>query len=501
MRIFAAGIATETNTFAALPTSLDDFDVQRGGHHYHDGMECPSLSLSQTWGQQARAIGADFVFSLMAFAQPAGITVKSAYESLRDEVLGDLRVVMPVDVVLLHLHGAMVAEGYDDCEEDFIRRVRDVVGGAAVIGVEFDPHCHMSESMIAQADVAITYKEYPHVDVDDRARELFELTVKAKLGHIRPSMALFDCRMVGIYPTTRQPLRSVVDEMMRAEHDEGVLSISFVHGYPFGDVPHMGAKVLAITDNMPVLAEQVAEQFGRRVYALRNEISFSGMSLPLEVALSKAVTSNATPVVVADQSDNAGGGAPGDSTFALRWLLEHQARDVAMAIFYDPQVVQIAKKAGHGSTLVVRLGGKLGVMSGNPVDIEVTVLSVLENYQHAFPQQSGKPDLFPLGDVVALRCGSIDIVVSSRRCQCFSPSIFEDLGIDPAQKRLLIPKSTQHFYAAFAPIAGEVIYMAGPGAVSPDPMQIPYRRVNTGGLYPWVEDPLGDAAALNDGGP
>ena len=161
-----------------------------------------------------------------------------------------------------------------------------------------------------------------------------------------------------------------------------------------------------------------------------------------------------------------------------------------MAIFYDPEVVKIAKKAGEGATLPIRLGGKMGPLSGDPIDINVSVLSMRDNYMHVFPQQSGEPQLVPIGDVVALRNGSIDIVVASQRSQCFCPSIFSDLGIDHKQKRLLIPKSSQHFHGAFAPIAGEVIYMAAPGAVSPDPRQIVYRRLDTRGLYPWAADPL-----------
>src|SRR5262249_54780694 len=137
--------------------------------------------------------------SLMAWAHPSGITTKSAYESLRDEMLNDLRAAMPVDIVLLNLHGAMIAQGYDDCQEDMIRRVRDIVGPEVVIGVELDLHCHLSTSMIACADIVITYKEYPHIDVNDRAKELFDLAVAAKLGRIRPKMALFDCRMIGLY--------------------------------------------------------------------------------------------------------------------------------------------------------------------------------------------------------------------------------------------------------------------------------------------------------------
>ncbi len=493
MKIFAAGIATETNTFCPVPTGREDFLVQRGKDVLEGRITQPSLDLSAIWGHQAKARGDEFLFSLMAWAQPGGITVRSAYESLRDEMLNDLRTAMPVDVVLLMLHGAMVAQRYDDCEEDMISRVRDIVGPTTVIGVELDLHCHLSPLMIAPADIVITYKEYPHIDMNDRARELFDLAVATKLGSIRPTMALFDCRMIGLYPTTSQPLRGFVDAMTEAERRKGMLSISFGHGFQFADVQHVGAKMLVVTDDDQGLAERVAREFGLRVHALRGQIGFDSLALPMEEALSKALASKKTPVVVADQSDNAGGGAPGDATFALRWLLDHQAEDVAMAIFYDPEVVRIARKAGKGATLTVRLGGKMGSFSGAPVDMEVTILSMLDDYMHALPQRSGEPYLYPAGHVVALRCGSIDIVVGSERCQCFSPSIFSDLGIDPMLKRLLIPKSVQHFYEAFAPIAGEVIYMAAPGAVAPDPRRITYRRLDTSRLYPWAEDPLAAA--------
>jgi microcystin degradation protein MlrC len=492
MKIFAAGIATESNTFAPVPTGIEDFIVQRGRDALNGRVDYPSLDLSASWGRQAETCGGTFVFSLMAWAQPSGTTSRTAYESLRDEILGDLRAALPVDIVLLNLHGAMVAQGYDDCEEDILRHVRGIVGPDAVIGAELDLHCHLSQSKISFADLVILYKEYPHVDINERARELFDLAVDTKLGKIRPTMALFDCRMIGLYPTSPQPLRGFVDSMMEAEGRGGVLSISFGHGFQFADVPNVGAKILVVTDDNRELAEQTARAFGSRIYALRREIGFDAISLSLDEALGRALESETTPVVVADQSDNTGGGAPGDATFALSWLLEHHVENVSMAIFYDPEVVKIAKKAGRGATLMFRLGGKMGPSSGDPIDIEATVLSTIDNYVHPLPQKSGPPWLFPAGDIVGLHCKGIDIVVSSERCQCFSPSIFSDLGIDPRSKRILIPKSVQHFYGAFAPIAGEVIYMAAPGAIPTDPRRVAYQRLNFHRLYPWCEDPLAD---------
>ena len=490
MKIFAAGIATETNTFAPIPTGLVDFNIQRGSAVVKGQVDYPSLDLTQTWGQQAKAIGAEFVFGLMAWAMPSGTTVTHAYETLRDEILHDLRQAMPVDIVLLNLHGAMVAQSYDDCEEDLIRRVRDIVGRNVIIGVEFDLHCHLSESKIASADLVVIYKEYPHTDVNDRAIQLFELAVDSHAERIRPTMALFECRTVGMYPTSRQPMRGFVDSMIEAEGKGGVLSLSLGHGFQFADVPHVGAKMLAVTNNDLELARRIARQFGERVYALRREIGFDSVSLPMELALRRAMDSEGSPVVVADQSDNVGGGAPGDATFVLRWLLDNNVQDAALAIFHDPGVVEIAKKAGVGSSLNVRLGGKLGSYSGDPLDLTVTVISIVGNYMHAMTQKTGKDWEFPVGDVVALRCGTLDLIVGSERCQCFSPTIFSDLSINPRTKKILIPKSYQHFYGAFAPIASEVIYMVAPGAVPPDPRQISYRRLETGRLYPWVDNPL-----------
>src|SRR5690348_6034820 len=110
MKIFAAGLMTETNTFVDSTTKLTDFSVQRGRDALAGRIDHPSLDLSQTWGNQAAARGDAFVFSLMAFAQPYGVTEKAAYQPLRDGILDDLREALPVDVVLLNLHGAMVAQ-------------------------------------------------------------------------------------------------------------------------------------------------------------------------------------------------------------------------------------------------------------------------------------------------------------------------------------------------------------------------------------------------------
>lgn len=488
MRVFAGGIATETNTFSPMPTGLADFEVQRARDLDASG-ELPGFGGPfNAFRSRCRERGWEYIFSLYAFAQPAGTTVRAAYESLRDELLAALQAAMPVDIALLPLHGAMVAEGYDDCETDIVQRARAIVGPEAKIGVELDLHCDLTSALVEAADVIVIYKEYPHTDINERAEELFAIIADAAEGKTRPTMALFDCRMIGLYLTPYQPMRAFVDDMIAGEAAPGVLSLSLAHCFPWGDVPSCGAQMLAVTDGDPALAARLAREFGERFFAMRHEVD--PPSLPLDAALDRALAAESGPVVVADQADNAGGGAPSDSTFVLRALLERGVREAALGMIWDPIAVKVAMSAGEGAELDLRLGGKMGPMSGDPLDLRVTVVRIIPDMKQQWTQSDG-PVAIDCGDSVALHCQGIDIIVNSRRSQVFSPTVFSNFGIDPRAKRLLVVKSTQHFYAGFAPIADRIIYMAGPGAVAPRFKDIPYRRADLR-KYPWLDNPFAD---------
>lgn len=504
MRSFVAGIVTETNTFSPIPTGADDWErVDRPEDIVPD-------SSLDGFRRKAAAAGDEIAFGLYAFAMPAGATVRRAYEGLRDELLEQLRAALPVDAVFLPLHGAMVAEGVDaasivdDVEGDLIERVRMVVGPDVKIGVHIDLHCHLTQRMLDHADAVVIYKEYPHTDMADRAEDLYDLIADAVAGRTTPTMAMFDCRMMGIYPTNPQPMRGFVDAMMAAEGEDGVLSLSLGHGFPWGDVLDSGARMLAVVDGKAVddglaVARATAASWGRRFHDLRAEVGVR--PLGLDAALDRALAAPRGPVVVADQADNAGGGAPSDSTFVLRRLLERGVADAALAMMWDPVVVHMAKSAGVGARLTVRLGGKMGPTSGDPLDLHVTVAGIQERLVQMWPQVDGSL-ASPAGDCVHLRVhgfadaapstgGDVDVIVTTRRGQVLGLEPFTAFGILPANRRILVVKSIQHFYAAFAPVAAEVVYMAAPGAVAPLMEQIPLVRADLN-KYPWVEAPFAD---------
>ena len=146
---------------------------------------------------------------------------------------------MPLDGVLFGLHGAMVAHGYDDVEGDVLERARAIVGPDCVIGVELDPHCHLTVKRVRLADITILYKEFPHTDVVERAEDLLTLVLRTIRKEIRPTTSLFDCRQIGSYPTTLPLMRGFVDRTAAMEGKDGVLSVSIGHCFPYADVPEL----------------------------------------------------------------------------------------------------------------------------------------------------------------------------------------------------------------------------------------------------------------------
>lgn len=486
-RIFTATLGTETNTFAAIPTGLGLFEETCLFRNASYGERVPMFGAPlAAWRARAEAQGWHVTESLCAFAQPAGITTRAVYEGFRDEILKDLAAAMPVDAVLLSMHGAMAADGYDDCEGDLLGRLRALVGPDLPVGVELDLHCHVSAAMLEHATALVLFKEYPHIDVAERADDLFTLIQATLEGRAKPAMAAFDCRMIGVFHTTREPMRGFVDRCAALEGRDGVLSVSIAHGFPWGDVPEMGSRIVVVTDGDRAKAARLAAQLGREFFAIRE--ATQPPYIGLDEAVARAAGHNGPKaLVLADVADNAGGGAASDSTFLLQALLERGVRDAALGMIWDPVAVRLAIEAGEGATLPLRLGGKCGPASGPPLDVAARVLKIGRDVAIEFGAE--RKSLGRIGDAVALEIDGVTVIANSLRTQCLSRDCFTRLGVDPAQKRVVVVKSMQHFHAAYAPIAAEVLYVAAPGALTTRWSELPYRKIDRR-QWPLVEDPF-----------
>jgi microcystin degradation protein MlrC len=472
MRIFCGGLGTETNTFAPMPTSLASF---RDREYFPAGThpDKPTAQGAPLWvaRQRVKAKGWELQEGMVASAQPGGNTTRGAYETLRAELLDDLRAALPVDMVLLGLHGAMVADGYDDCEGDLLTHVREIAGPGAIIGTELDPHAHLSATIVDMSDVVVLYKEYPHTDIVHCAEQLFDLCAAKYEGRTKPVAALVDCEMVVPMHTTRDPAQGFVNRLRALEGKDGILSVSYAMGFATGDVPDMGTRVLVYSDGDAARAQALARKLADEIISLRDDMMVRYRTV--DAGLDEALAFQGGPVVLADRADNPGSGAPGDSTYMLRRLLERNIKDAALGPLWDPMAVRIAFDAGEGATLPMRLGGKIGPLSGDPVDVTCTV-KALRTDMH-MTGLTGSP--MSMGDCALVQAQGVEIALVSVRNQALNVDLFGNLGCDLASKKIVVVKSAQHFHASFSTVARHIIYVGAPGVATPDWKTLTYRKI------------------------
>jgi microcystin degradation protein MlrC len=494
LRIFTAALATETNTFSPICVDRRAFEASLyapPGQH----PQTPTLCTAPlTVGRQIAAQkGWELIEGTAAWADPAGLVNRSAYESLRDEVLDQLRAAMPVDAVVLGLHGAMVAAGYEDTEGDILARVREIVGPDILVCAELDPHSHLTAQRLRAADFFVYFKEFPHTDFVDRAEDLWRIAVDTLEGRVKPVMSVFDCRMIDVYPTSRDPMRSFVDKIMKIERDDAdILSISVIHGFMAGDVPEMGTKLLVVTDGKPEKGKALARELGLELFSKRG--TFIMPQINEKEAVTEALAGTSFPVVIADVWDNPGGGTAGDATVLLAELLARGAKDTAIGTIWDPMAVQICMAAGEGAEIQLRFGAKSAPGTGNPVDGTVRVVKLVPNAEMRFGESFA-----PFGDAAHIVLDGIDIILNSTRAQSFDPSLFSIMGIDPSAKKILVIKSTNHFFASFSKISTKIIYCSAGTPYPNNPAKTPYRRAPKD-IWPMIADPHSTerGAALDD---
>jgi microcystin degradation protein MlrC len=485
MRVFCASVATETNTFSPLRTDFSDFAQSfyaPPGEH----PETPTLcsAVFPALRKRAKAGEVELIEGTATWAEPGGLVNARTWDRLREEVLDQLKAALPVEAVVLGLHGAMIADGCVDCEGTLIKAVREIVGPAVTIGVTFDPHSHLSDKRVKNADIITVFKEFPHTDFVETGEACVDLTLRAARGEIIPQISVFDVRMMDVLPTSRHPMRGFVDKMTALEADGTALSISTIHGFMAGDSPDLGAKIIVISNGNKPAGTALARELGMELFSFRG--TTKPEFLAVEDALTKATAASAGPVIIADVWDNPGGGVAGDSTILLQAALDMKIANMALGTIWDPMAVRLCHAAGERAELDLRFGGKTSAHAGAPIDATVTVKKVVTDAVQSFGDS-----IVPLGDCAVIDVNGIDVVLNSNRAQTFSPDLFTNLGVDVPAKQVVAVKSTNHFHGAFAPIAADILYAAVNGPYPNDPTRTPYTRL-TRPLWPIVEAPHGE---------
>ena len=481
MRIAIGGISHETSTFAVTPTTLSDFE---GGFGLYRG---PAIAErfrganSCTGGflQGADELGFTPVPLLWTFAYPGGLIPQADYYALHDEFLDRLaqaRREGALDGVLLDLHGAMVVEGIEDGDGHFVEAVRRAVGPDCPIVVTFDLHGNHTQRRLDAATAVIGFDTYPHIDMAERGREAAGLIVRTIRGEVRPVMAMRTLPMfwnATCQVTAHPPIDEAFRLVHEAERRPGILSVTLSTGFPWADVPQLGASVIVVADGDDRLARATADEVGDWVWKHRDRWHCAPLSV--DDALAMGVQVGRYPIVLADMSDNTGGGAPGDSTEVLRTFIDRDSRDALLLYLVDPDVARRCHAVGVGGRIHVELGGKSHPEQGPPVPLDIEVMAVSDGrFTYDGPMYAGLTG--DLGVSAWVRCGGVSVVVVSARMQPLDQAFARSLGIDCGAMRFIAVKSAVHFRSGFEAIAGSIYNVNARALHSHDFARLPYRR-------------------------
>jgi microcystin degradation protein MlrC len=486
LRIALGGLSHETNTYADAVsglTGLDRFAVRRGEAVLRArGTE----TFVGGFLDGCDDVGAEPVPTLWAWANPSGTIAADAYAALHDELLERLAASLPVDGVALELHGAGVVEGIDDLEGHLGAAVRALIGPGVPLVAALDLHANITERMVEVFDALFGNELYPHTDGRDRGREAVGAIPRILEGTWSPAIHVEHLPMLLPASTTDpgQPAAEVNARCRAVEQRTGVIDCTVFHGFPYVDVPHVGVHVLVTTDGDPALGATCAREVADWIWEHRERFRRESHS-PTSAVLTarRLVAEGQRPVVVNETCDNPGGGAPGDGTHLLQAMLEAELDDAAFGFIADPEVAAAAHRAGVGARLEVRLGGKHGDLHGPPLEVAAQVRTLTDGRFVLQHMARGVP--MDLGPSARLRCGGVDVIVTSEPFQTLDAEIFLLHGIDVSRCSVVGLKSSQHFRAGFAHLAAAILTADAPGLTT---NQVEVFEHRTAGRPLWPRD-------------
>ncbi|MBL8697593.1 MAG: M81 family metallopeptidase [Alphaproteobacteria bacterium] len=480
--VLTAEFSHESNTFSVRKTGLPAF-MDRSYHIGDAAIRERGDANTPLAGflDVGRARGWRMIHTVSASAQPAGPVTREAFDTIAKTIVEGARMHRGgIDGILLGLHGAMVTADSEDGEGELLERLRAVVGPELPIAITLDPHANVTRRMCALAQIIVSYKTYPHVDMRERGRQAAEVLGRTMADEIRPTTLRAHRPMLEEVNGGRTDVGLMVSLLDRArayEKDPDVFVVSINGGFGTADIAEVGPTVLVTAQGDMARHRAFAESLADEIWNHRFDVRNDYMSVDAAAALCRDYAGTGGPLIVADYADNPGGGAYGDSTELLRALLAAGVRDCAFGPIVDGEAAAELHRLPVGATTTIRLGGKTDArFGGGPLELRATVLRLSDGaYVGDGPMIGGLRSSW--GPTAVIKVDDIEILVATVPQQMLDLQQFRAFGIDPAAKRVVGLKSMQHFRAAFEPIAGKVIVCDSGALCTPDLARLPYRNV------------------------
>ncbi|MDP6873069.1 MAG: M81 family metallopeptidase [Alphaproteobacteria bacterium] len=485
-RIFITGIWHETNTFAHGQTGLEDFR----NYQYAEGDEVFALfadTNTEIGGVMNAAMELDLnlIPGLFAGAVPSGLVTAAAHETLVNRTLELLANAGEIDGVLVHLHGACVAEGATETDAQYLAAIRAALTPATPLVATFDLHANLSEGLVAQADALVGYDTYPHNDMAARGAEAAQILHRMLWSTRRPAKIL---RKLPFAPppqmqgTGTEPVAAIMAKMHDMETWGGIWSASIAWGFPYADVAHLGVGVLVQGDDHGH-ATRLADDLAMTIWRQRGD--FDAGLIAVEEAVRSAMAAPEGPIILVDVADNAGGGAPGDGTTILAELVDQSARN-AVVVLCDGEAVRSAKALGVGAVFSGNVGGKSDDLHGPPMPlVGEIVFQERVRYQRRGDYMTGQR--IDLGEVAVIQADGITVMLTEAKAMPFDADHLSAAGIVAETQQIIVVKSAIAWQAHFRTFAKGEIYVDTPGVCASNLKRFKYTKLDRA-IYPIDND-------------
>jgi len=474
-RIVVAMMMHETNTFSPVPTPLASFRPLAGEAAIEEFRD----TNTQIGGflDVAKEANAEVIVPLAAGAHPSGYVEKAAYEEMCGAIVGAIR--SGCDAAFLALHGAMVAEHFDDGEGELLRRIRAVAPRLPIaLGLDF--HSHMTAPMVENATVVTGYRTYPHVDMAETGQRAGRTLLRALDGLVQPVMVWGSRPMMTstlVHAPSRQPMKDIMDMAIAAEASGAVLNASVFGGFPHADIPHTSLSAVIVCDRSAEQGRALLDRLLGMAWDRRDAFLYTGAPLASQIAHARTLGDG--PIVLVDHGDNTASGGTQDVMSVIEETMRQGLEDVAAGPICDPAAVKRIVEAGTAAGVTLPLGGRIDMpqinLAGKPLTVTGKVTRITDGeFVVTGPMATGTR--VRMGRTAVLDTGAMQIIVAERRSEPFDLGVFTHCGIDPRRKRYVLIKSRQHFRAGFEPIARHIVLCDGDGCTSSDLRLFTYRN-------------------------
>ncbi|MBS9721152.1 M81 family metallopeptidase [Tianweitania sp. BSSL-BM11] len=474
----------ESNTFSRLSTGLPQFEIDTL-HYGADAIRVRRHANTELAGfmDVAEQAGWNVIHAISAHAVPGGRVTKTAYDHIAGVILDAARANKSrLDGVLLGLHGSMVPDFCQDGEGHLLELLRTELGAEVPIAVTLDLHAMVSEAMVRNAQILVSYKTYPHVDMREVGAHAARILKRAMSREISPRTVRAHVPMLDEANSGRTdiPETLALYDRAREAEAEGLLVVSVNAAFTGADVACVGPTVLATYDSgdpdAEAAAKRIVEELASRIWEGRKHKR--NVFIGVEEAASEAVVWRGDkPLVIADYADNPGAGSYGDAPALLKGLLEAGVKNAVFAPMVDAQAAEELHQHSEGDTVTVTLGGKGDPrFGGGPLTVTGVINRLSEGrYVGDGPIQGGLAHSF--GPTAVLGANGVEVLIVSEAQQMVDLQQLRAFGIEPTTRAILALKSMQHFRAAFEPIAGKVIVCDSGALATPRAELRPYINV------------------------